>query len=73
MTHTALTSIRSIRSYADLTKPRLLPMVLFTGLPLLGMTAGGWPSFGFAALVMLGICFAAASANTQQLNFALAR
>jgi protoheme IX farnesyltransferase len=59
--HTALTSIRT---YADLTKPRLLPMVLFTGLPVLGMAADGWPSFSFAALAMLGICFAAASANT---------
>jgi len=60
----ANTALTSIRTYADLTKPRLLPMVLFTGLPVLGMAAGGWPSFGFAALVMLGICFAAASANT---------
>jgi protoheme IX farnesyltransferase len=61
LSHTALTSIRT---YADLTKPRLLPMVLFTGLPVLGMTAAGWPSLGFAALALLGICFAAASANT---------
>ena len=61
LSHTALTSIRT---YADLTKPRLLPMVLFTGLPVLGMTAVGWPSPGFAVLALLGICFAAASANT---------
>ena len=61
MAHTALTSIRT---YADLTKPRLLPMVLFTGLPVLGMAAGGWPGIGFAVLALLGIAFAAASANT---------
>jgi protoheme IX farnesyltransferase len=61
LSHTALTSIRT---YADLTKPRLLPMVLFTGLPVLGMTAAGWPSLGFGVLALLGICFAAASANT---------
>jgi protoheme IX farnesyltransferase len=52
------------RNYLDLTKPRLLPMVLFTGLPVLGMAAGGWPSFSFTVLVMTGIGLAAASANT---------
>lgn len=52
------------RNYLDLTKPRLLPMVLFTGLPVLGMAAGGWPSFSFSVLVMTGIALAAASANT---------
>jgi protoheme IX farnesyltransferase len=38
--------------------------VLFTGLPVLGMAAGGWPSLGFAVLTILGISLAAASANT---------
>ncbi|MBJ20157.1 MAG: protoheme IX farnesyltransferase [bacterium] len=52
------------RNYLDLTKPRLLPMVLFTGLPVLGMAAGGWPNATFSVLVMTGIALAAASANT---------
>jgi protoheme IX farnesyltransferase len=52
------------RNYLDLTKPRLLPMVLFTGLPVLGMAAGGWPDPGFCLAVMVGIALAAASANT---------
>jgi hypothetical protein len=60
----AQTALTALRTYADLTKPRLLPLVLFTGLPALGMAAGGWPSFGFAALTILGISLAAASANT---------
>jgi protoheme IX farnesyltransferase len=60
----AQTALSALRTYADLTKPRLLPLVLLTGLPVLGMAAGGWPSLGFAALVLLGICLAAASANT---------
>ncbi len=58
------TVLASLRSYADLTKPRLLPMVLFTGLPVFGMAAGGWTSLSFAALTLLGIALAAASANT---------
>ncbi|MCG8591036.1 MAG: heme o synthase [Proteobacteria bacterium] len=53
-----------LRTYADLTKPRLLPMVLFTGLPVFGMAAGREPSLGFAGLTLLGIALAAASANT---------
>lgn len=52
------------RNYLDLTKPRLLPMVLFTGLPVLGMAAGGWPDLAFSVWVMTGIALAAACANT---------
>jgi protoheme IX farnesyltransferase len=52
------------RNYLDLTKPRLLPMVLFTGLPVLGMAAGGWPDLTFSVLVLVGIALAAACANT---------
>ncbi len=56
--------MHTFRSYADLTKPRLLPLVLFTGLPVFGMAIGGWPSPSFVALALLGISLAAASANT---------
>jgi len=58
------TGLSALRSYADLTKPRLLPMVLFTALPALGMTDRGWPPLAFALLTLLGIGLAAASANT---------
>jgi len=57
-------ALERARTFADLTKPRLLPMVLFTALPVLGMAAGGWPSLGFSCLTLLGVTFAAASANT---------
>ncbi len=61
MAHTALATLRT---YSDLTKPRLLPLVLFTGLPVFGMAAGGWVSPAFAGLTLLGICLVAAGANT---------
>ncbi len=61
MAHSALATLRI---YADLTKPRLLPLVLLTGLPVFGLASQGAPSLGFAALVLLGIALAAASANT---------
>ena len=59
----ASTALTHARNYLDLTKPRLLPMVLFTGLPVMGMASGGWPPFGFAVLVLFGIALAACSAN----------
>ena len=60
----SLASPSIVRNYAELTKPRLLPLVLLTGLPVLGLASGGPPSLGFGALVLLGIALAAASANT---------
>jgi protoheme IX farnesyltransferase len=64
-TPAARSPLASLRTYADLTKPRLLPMVLFTGLPIFLMAARPDSiSLAFAVLVLLGIALAAASANT---------
>ena len=60
----AHTVSQTLKTYADLTKPRLLPLVLFTGLPVFGMAIGGWPPLSFVCLALLGISLAAASANT---------
>ncbi|MEE8581861.1 MAG: heme o synthase [Myxococcota bacterium] len=60
----AASALAVMRNYANLTKPRLLPMVLLTGIPVLGMAAEGWPTWSIALLIMLGIALAAASANT---------
>ena len=48
------------RLYWEMTRPRVLALVLFTGLPALAMAEGGWPSPGKAALVLLGTAMAAA-------------
>jgi len=50
--------------YLELTKPRILPLVIFTALPVLGMAHGGWPALPFALAVLFGITLAAAAANT---------
>jgi protoheme IX farnesyltransferase len=60
----ARSTLTTLRTYADLTKPRLLPLVLLSGVPVFGMAAAGPPAPGFALLVLLGIALAAASANT---------
>ncbi len=54
----------ALRTYAALTKPRLLPLVLFSGVPALVMATGGWPSFEFACAILLGIALAAGAANS---------
>jgi len=54
----------TMRNYIDLTKPRLLPLVLFSGLPVMGMSASGWAPIWLMLLILVGICLAAASANT---------
>jgi protoheme IX farnesyltransferase len=55
---------RAAGDYLALSKPRLLPMVLFTALPALVMASGGWPPAGVILITLLGTALAAASANT---------
>jgi protoheme IX farnesyltransferase len=57
-------ALNTLRGYLALTKPRILVLVIFTGLPVMGMAAGGWPSPGFIGATLLGIAMAAAAANT---------
>lgn len=73
MSSAASTAIRLPRSRAflALTKPRILPLVVFTGIPVLGMTAEGWPPLDTALGALLGIALAAAAANV--LNMVLER
>ncbi len=56
-------TLDDIRHFAALTKPRILPMVLFTGLPPLAM-ATQTISPGWAVATLLGIALAGAAANT---------
>ena len=59
----AALALQTVKGYVALTKPRILLLVIFTGLPALALAAGGWPGTGFALTVLLGIALAAASAN----------
>ena len=53
----------AIATYFQLTKPRLLPLVLFSGLPALVLAAGRWPSWELVASVIVGTALAAGAAN----------
>jgi protoheme IX farnesyltransferase len=56
-------ALQTLKGYVALTKPRILLLVIFTGLPALLMAADGWPGAAFATTVLLGIALAAAAAN----------
>ena len=49
--------------YLALTKPRLLWLVLCSGLPALLMATGGWPAPGGVAQILAGTLLAAGAAN----------
>jgi protoheme IX farnesyltransferase len=59
----AALALQTLRGYVALTKPRILLLVIFTGLPVLLMAANGWPGLPFAVAVLGGIALAAAAAN----------
>lgn len=50
-------------SYMALTKPRILPLVLFSGLPALVLAGGIWPSPELLGATLLGTALCAAAAN----------
>jgi protoheme IX farnesyltransferase len=52
------------KRYLALTKPRILPMVIVTALPIFGLAAAGPPELPAALGVLLGIVMVAAAANT---------
>ncbi len=53
----------SAAAYLALTKPRLLPLVLFSGLPALWLAYGAWPEPGLLAATLVGTALAAGAAN----------
>jgi protoheme IX farnesyltransferase len=58
-----MSSTQTLRAFFELTKPRILLLVIFTGLPVMVMAAEGWPGIPFVFVTLLGIALAAGSAN----------
>lgn len=54
----------ALRAYLELTKPRLLPLVLLSGLPALWLAAGARPSLAVLGATLAGTVLAAGAANT---------
>ncbi len=57
-----VTAVGRLRMWWEMTRPRVLLLVLFTGLPILGIH--GWPSFRQALLVLFGTALAGAASST---------
>jgi len=57
-------ALRLVRGYVGLTKPAILLLVIFTGLPVLWMTAHAAPPAWLALAILGGTALAAAAANT---------
>jgi protoheme IX farnesyltransferase len=55
---------QTLRTYIELTKPRILLLVIFTGLPVMAMASEGWPGISFVVVTLCGIALAAGAANT---------
>jgi protoheme IX farnesyltransferase len=55
---------QTLHAYVELTKPRILLLVIFTGLPVMAMATEGWPGIPFAAITLFGIALAAGAANS---------
>jgi len=57
------TLLDAARLYLSMTRPRVLMLVVFTGLPVLAMGRGGWPGLSTAFWVLLGTGLAGGSAS----------
>jgi protoheme IX farnesyltransferase len=57
-------AVGHLRMWFEMTRPRVLLLVLFTGLPVLGMTEGGWPTVTEAFWVLVGTALAGAASST---------
>jgi heme o synthase len=53
----------TIRAYVELTKPRIIELLLTTTLPAMVLAAGGWPGWWLAIATLIGGTMSAAGAN----------
>jgi len=53
----------TIRAYVELTKPRIIELLLTTTLPAMVLAAGGWPGWWLAIATLTGGTLSAAGAN----------
>jgi len=61
---TGTVSVRDrVRAYVSLTKPRIVELLLITTVPAMLLAAGGVPSLGLIAVVLVGGSLAAGAAN----------
>lgn len=52
-----------LRIYLDVTRPRVIALVLFTGLPILFVGRSGWPDLWLSVVVLLGTALAGGASS----------
>lgn len=52
-----------IKAYVELTKPRIIELLLITTIPAMVVAAGGWPGWNLVLLVLVGGTLSAGGAN----------
>ena len=63
MVHPARSPRQILSFYDQMTRPRVLALVLFTGLPVFAMNQTGWPSLATTLWVLLGTALAGAACS----------
>ena len=63
MAHPERTVRQVLGSYYQMTRPRVLALVLFTGLPVFAMNQTGWPSLATTLWVLFGTALAGAACS----------
>ena len=56
--------LATLKLWLDMTRPRVIALVLFTGLPILGMMPEGWPGLRQGLLALFGTALAGAASST---------
>ena len=64
MTSTASPSVgATVRTYVELTKPRIVELLLVTTIPAMAVAADGWPGLGLIVAALIGGTLSAGGAN----------
>ena len=61
---TTTTPGATLRTYVELTKPRIIELLLITTVPAMVVAADGWPGWGLVLATLLGGTLSAGGANT---------
>ncbi len=60
----AAAPVATLRAYIELTKPRIIELLLITTVPAMIVAADGWPGWGLVIFTMVGGTLSAGGANT---------
>lgn len=61
--HGAVGAVARAKALFEMTRPAVVALVFFTGVPMLGMTEGGWPALTTSMGILGGIALAAAASS----------